>query len=382
MVIKIMSIKNPVFGGVLLLSAFSQVAGATETVPSQPETIPGIATPDQAVRQMATNVVSASRSAPALSNIARPTGSPTNNSANRQISSIPFAGSGLPDPSRVLSSCPSNVCGFVATQPPVTLGTVSPTGISKIEQNRQTNSGKISINPVAIPQTSITPNDRITTAATLSLSTEPGLSKDVAFSQPALQPFGSVASASASKLAQQPAIASTSIAPTVAATPKSINVGNFQSQISSFTGQLVANSWKLITVLPKPQLDNSLLNIGNSPRAEASSFTPRLTLGPVVDATFQKTNFSLATPSLFTPKDSAVKSAPVKLPLNPAGFLAKPWNDSSAMKFSTSNSFPILNSFETSLKPFNIMNFLATVNTKTLSSDSLISLSVGLTPTR
>jgi hypothetical protein len=375
MVIKIWSIKNPLLGGVLLASAFSQVAGAAELPPSQPLPTPGIPTPDQAVRRMATNVVLDSKSAVVLSNSAKPTA--TGIGADRITPSRPISPlsptAGLPNPSRILSSCPTNVCGLVATQPPVTLGTVSPSGISKTEQNKFIDfNATIPVTASksdAVQPKNLTPNDQITRAAKISLSTEPGLSKDVAFGQPAAK-----SEKTESKL--KTATEQLDIPLTVAkvTTPeKAIGFGNVQNQITSFTGQLVANSWKLITVLPKPQLDSSLLNIGSSPfeQTDTLSFSPRLTLGNAAEPLSPtKVTSSWSASPLFTSQRPVVKPSPVVIQWNQSSLLAKPWNrDNSKLdKLYTYKGFSNLNRFETSAKPFNIMALLATVNTSALSS--------------
>lgn len=375
MVIKIWSIKNPLLGGVLLASTFSQVARAAELPASQPLPTPGIPTPDQAVRYMATNVVSASRSAAALSSSAKPTVTGVTNSlvSSRPISPLPIASPGLPNPSQVLSSCPANVCGLVATQPPVVLGTALPSGISKNEQSKFENFTNTISTPLktdAVAPQTITPNDQVTSTVKVSLSIEPGLSKDIAFGQPATK--SAKAEKTASKIAEQP-----TITPTIAnitAPDKAIGIGNVQNQITSFTGQLVASSWKLITILPKPQLDASLLNIGSSPFQpyDSLSFSPRLTLGNAAEPLFKTTiSSSLNTSPLFATPGSVFKPSPVASQWNQSGFSVKPLSTDGFKlnKFSPYNSFSNLNSFEASTKPFNVMAFLATVNTSTLSSN-------------
>ncbi len=364
MVIKIWSIKTSLLGGVLLASAFSQAAGAAELPASQPLPTPGIPTPDQAVRRMATNVVLDSRSAAALSRNTKPTA--TGIGADRITPSRQIS-AGLPDPSRVLSSCPTNVCGLVATQPPVTLGTALPSGINKTEQSKFTNfigsipNSSLKVNGVT-PQT-ITPNDQISNAARISLSTEPGLSKDIAFGQPVTK---SAKTESKTITKQPPSL------PTVAnlATPdKAIGIGNVQNQFTSFTGQLVANSWKLITVLPKPQLDSSLLNIGSRPlqQPDSLSFSPRLTLGTTVElAPPNKVISSLSTSPLFTTQEPLAKPSPVVIQWNQSSFFNKPLNSSKLNKLIADKGFSDLSHFETSTKPLNIVTFLAMVNTSAL----------------
>jgi hypothetical protein len=371
MVMKIWSIKNPLLGGVLIASAFSQAARAAELPASQPLPTPGIPTPDQAVRQMATNVVLDSRSAAALPNSTKPTGADLN-TPSRPISPLPLT-AGLPNPSRVLSSCPTNVCGLVATQPPVNLGTVLPLGISKNEQNKFTvlhpSTPRTALKADTVQPQALTPNDQITSAAKISLSIEPGLSKDVAFGQPAAK--SEKTESKLNTVTDKP-----DIAPTVAkvTTPeKAIGFGNVQNQITSFTGQLVANSWKLITVLPKPQLDSSLLNVGsNSPfqQNDALSFSPRLTLGTAVEPSPAKVSSSLSTSPLFTSQRSVIKPSPVVVQWDQSSLFAKPWNtgNSKLDKLNAYNRFSSLNRFEASAKPFNIMTLLATVNTSTFSS--------------
>jgi hypothetical protein len=379
MVMKIWSIKNPLLGGVLMASAFSQAAGAAELPPSQPLFTPGIPTPDQAVRRMAANAVLESRSAAALSNSAEltaPSIGVDRITPSRPISPLPLT-AGLPNPSRVLSSCPTNVCGLVATQPPVTLGTVSPSGISKTEQNKFIDfnasiPSTVSKSDAVQPQTT-TPNDQITTAAKISLSTEPGLSKDVAFGQPAAK--SEKTEKTESKLKTTTGQPDISLTVAKVTTPEQlIGFGNVQNQINSFTGQLMANSWKLITVLPKPQLDSSLLNIGSSRPFEQNdtlSFSPRLTLGTAVEPFTTKVSSSLSTNPLFTSRSPVVKPSPAVIQWNQSSLFAKPWNKGNA-KFDqlyTYKGFSNLNRFEASAKPFNIMALLATANTSTLSSN-------------
>jgi hypothetical protein len=377
MVMKIWSIKNPLLGGVLLASAFSQAVGAAELPPSQPLPTPGIPTPDQAVRRMATNVVLDSRSATVLSNSAKPTATGIGAdriTPRRPISPLPLT-AGLPNPSGVLSSCPTNVCGLVATQPPVTLGTVLPSGISKTEQNKFIDfnasiPSTVSKADAVQPQTP-TPNDQITSAAKISLSTEPGLSKDVAFGQPAAKSEKTGKTESRLKTTTEQLDIPLTVAK-VTTPEKAIGFGNVQNQITSFTGQLVANSWKLITVLPKPQLDSSLLNIGsNSPfeQNDTLSFSPRLTLGNAAEPLSPtKVSSSWSASPLFTSQRPVVKPSPAVIQWNQSSLLAKPWNrgNSKLDKLHTYKGFSDFNRFETSAKPFNIMTLLATVNTSTL----------------
>jgi hypothetical protein len=365
MVIKIWSIKTPLLSGVLLASAFSQAAGAAELPPSQPTATPGIPTPDQAVRRMATNVVLDSRSAAALSNSAKPT--ITGIGADRIIPSSPISALpltvGLPDPSRVLSSCPTNVCGLVATQPPVTLGTALPSGIKKTEQSKFTNF-TTSVNSVT-PRT-ITPNDQISSSARTALSIEPGLSKDIAFGQPVTKSAKAESETISKQSLSLPTFSNTT-------TPnRMIGIGNVQNQVTSFTGQLVANSWKLITVLPKPQLDSSLLNIGNRPlqQPDSLSFSPRLTLGTAVKQAPQKgVSSSLSNSPLFTTQEPSTKPSPVVIQWNQSSFFGKPLNNSKLSKLITDKGFFNLNHFEISTKPLDIVTFLAMMNTSTLSSN-------------
>jgi hypothetical protein len=361
---KLWSIKNPLLGGALIASVLSQVAAAAELPSSQPAPTPGIPTPDQAVRRMATNVVLDSKSAAFLASSARTTGVGADRLSPRPIPALPTSSSILPTPSKVLSNCPANVCGFVATQPPVDLGTVAPSGIA---QNKLPNFSDVTgstpfkVQPDATrPQTS-TPNDQITSAANASLSVEPGLSKDIAFGQPVTK--------SVSPTTTEP-----SSLPTVTEVIKSdqtMGIKQFQSQLTAFTGQFATNSWKLITVLPKPQLDSSLLNIGSSPfkLTDSSSFSSRLTLGSSVQPIkLPQKVISLSTSPFFAPQPG-VKSAPVFPPFNLSGFFAQPLNTSNSKlhQFSMSNNFSAPSHFETSSKLFSIVTFLAVVNTSTMS---------------
>jgi hypothetical protein len=384
MVMKIWSIKNPLLGGVLLTSVFSQVAGAAELPANQPLPLPtpGIPTPDQAVRRMATNVVLDSTSAAALSSINKPTATGIGAdriTPSRPISPLPLT-AGLPNPSRVLSSCPANVCGLVATQPPVTLGTVLPSGISKTEQNKFADfnasiPSTASKSSVIQPQT-LTPNDQITGAAKTALSTEPGLSKDIAFGQPAAKSESKLKTVNVREASREENQSDIPLTFAKVTTPeKAIGFGSVQNQITSFTGQLMANSWKLITVLPKPQLDASLLNIGNSSpfqQNDTLSFSPRLTLGTAVEPLSPtKVSSSLSASPLFTSQKPVIKPSPVLIQWNQSSVFTKPGNmgNSKLDKLPTYQGFSNLNRFETSTKPFNIMTILATLNTSTLSSN-------------
>lgn len=356
MVMKIWSIRNPLLGGVLLASAFSQAARAAELPVSQPLPTPGIPTPDQAVRQMATNVVLSSR-ATAASNIR-----PTNLGGSRPISPLSIA-SRLPSPSQVLSNCPANVCGLVATQPPVILGTASPLGIANDTKFVAQNASA----PLkaAAPQ-AITPNDQITSAAKVALSIEPGFSKDVAFGQIVSSPatVKKEVNGTDNQLTATPTIAA------ITTPEKAIGIGNVRNQITSFTSKLVSSSWKLITVLPKPQLDSSLLNIGSSnsfQQYDSLSFSPRLTLGNAVEPL--KKISSLSASPLFTSQEPATKPSSVAIKWGRSSFLVKPLTtDGSRIdKFSSQNSFSSFN-FEASTKPFSAVTFLAAVNFPLLSS--------------
>jgi hypothetical protein len=386
MVIKTWSIKNPLLGGVLIASTLSQAARAAELPASQPLPIPGIPTPDQAVRRMATNMVLDSRSVAALS-------SSTGITPNRPISALPLT-AGLPDSSQVLSSCPNNVCGLVATQPPVTLGTALPSGINKPEQSKFTNliTSTTNVSPKfnGVTPSTITPSNQITNSAQVSLSTEPGLSKDIAFGQTGTKP-AKTAAAQVS-LSTEPGLskdiafgqtgtkpAETQITANQASPPKiayrttanqAIGIGNVQNQVTSFTGQLAANSWKLITVLPKPKLDFSLLNIGSSrsfQQYDLLSFSPRLTLGASVKiAPSTKVGSSFSASPLFTTQEPIAKLSPAVIQWNQSSLFAKPLNDSKPKEFITDKGFSNFNHFELSTKPFNIGAFLATVRTSAL----------------
>jgi hypothetical protein len=358
MVIKIKSIRNPVLGGALLVSAWSQAAGAAELPPSQPAPTPGIAAPDQAVRQMAANVILDSSSATFLARNSRPTatGIGAERIAPRQISAAPSSASTLPNPSQVLNSCPANVCGFVATRPPVDVGTIALSGINKIEQNKLNSIGNTApkASPDDTPLQTVTPNYQVTNPTKIALSTEPGLSKDIAFlsSGPVDPTIAELKPATVAVIT--PAVT------TVSSSNKIIGAENLPNQLRSFTSQLVANSWKLITVLPKPQLDSSLLNIGISSsfqHTDSSSFSPRFTLGTLVETVEppEKVRFSSISP--FLAPQEVVKFSSVLLPSNQLGFSAKPSNTSSSR----------INQFEASIKPFNIMTFLATLHTATMS---------------
>jgi hypothetical protein len=255
---KIWCVRTPVFGGVLLMSAISQTAMAAESPASQPAPTPGIATPDQAVRQMATNMVLNSRSSASV-----PAPSISQPVAARSISSR-----SLPSPSSTLSNCPSNSCGFIATQPPVSLGSITPIG--KAEQNRIIAPGITvntlnALNPPPQPVTHV-PSEFVENAAKISLNQEAVDIKDGG-KQKSLE-----------QIAKEP----TDIATQVKSADKSATSLNFQQQIFSIKDRLVESSRQFITVLPKPQIDTSLLNIGGSGfQPTGLSFSPRLTLGNI-----------------------------------------------------------------------------------------------------
>ncbi len=351
MVIKFWSIKNPLLGGVLLASTLSRVAGAAELPASQPLPTPGIPTPDQAVRRMATNMVLDSRAAAVLSNSAKSTDTAAPITPSRSISALPLT-AGLPDSSRVLSSCPDNVCALVATQPPVILGTVLPSGIQKTEQSKFTNLINTPLKVDNVTPQTITPSNQITNAAKVSLSVEPGFSKDIAFGQPAKTESKTEAQITANQPVSLPTVAN------FKAPDKAISIVSVQNQITSFTGQLVANSWKLITVLPKPQLDSSLLNIGSSSpsqKYDSLSFNPRLTLGAAVEKALPaKVSGSFSRSPLFTTQEPIAKLSPVVIQWNQSIFFAKPLNSSKPSAFITDKGFSNFNNFEVSTKPFSL----------------------------
>jgi hypothetical protein len=370
MAIKIWSIKNPVFSGVLLVSVLSQVAGAAESPASQLASTPGTSTPDQLVRQMARNMVLSSRSAniPSSSGFDRIVPS-------SKVAALPIANKRAPSsPVSVASKCSGNSCGFVATHPPVDLGTSLSRGIAKIEQNKFTDPVR-STTPlnqasIAAPLTA-TPNDQIAKAAIMSLRVEPGFSKDVAFGQTvtAVSPIVAV-----NKTA--PAVISTSIVSEVSDSEKSIGVGSFQNQLSSFTGQLVANSWKMMDVLPKPQLDSSLLNIGSSgfaKRVDLPSFNSRFTLGSSVTVAMVSPeifNSLSAEPLIVSGGSKNAKSLAVDpFPLNKSNFLAQPLgSDGSKLSF-VPNSFSASSNPEVLANPFNTTTLPAAVNSSKMSTN-------------
>jgi hypothetical protein len=373
MMIRTWSIKHPLLSGVLVASALSQSAGAAELPAIQPLPTPGIPTPDQAVRQMANGVVLDSKAA-ALSRAAQPINNSTGvdrYTPSHPISPLPLTAS-LPNPSRVLSNCPINVCGFRATQPPVTLGTALPGGINSTAQNNLTSfnsntpdtASKIAKVVDLVPPQTATPQDQVANAARNSTSPEPKADQDIASGQPA--------KTSNTDNADQPIINYPPKVAEVTTSEKAISIGSVQRQITSFTGQLVANSWRLITVLPKPQLDTSLLNIGSDrpfQQADSLSFSPRFILGTTVAAA-PPTNLSrsLQASPLFSATKPGAKIVSETVQWPQSSFLTRPNNSSKLSKY---QGFASINRSEPLIKSFNVMNFLATLNTSTLSSNSL-----------
>jgi hypothetical protein len=264
---KIWCVQTPVLGSVLLMSVLSQAGTAAGLPASQPAPTPGIATPDQAVRQMAASVVIDSRAAAAVALKS------SGDTSNRVSSAVrPLTANSLPGSSRILSNCPNNTCGFVATQPPVSLGTVAPLGISKAERNKLispdiNNSLKSSRQQPITP----TPSEPIESAAKAALGQEVGANKDASKEEKsAVQPVDNTKETN--KSSSQQLVTSNA--------NKSIGV-DLQQQITLFKDRLVEGSRQFMTVLPKPQIDSSLLNIGAG-HSTALSSSSRFTLGSMV----------------------------------------------------------------------------------------------------
>jgi hypothetical protein len=306
------------------MSVLSQTGTATAAgLPaSQPAPTPGIATPDQAVRQMAASVVIDSRAAAAAA--LRSSGDISNrvSSADR-----PLTAKSLPAPSRLLSNCPNNTCGFVATQPPVSLGTVAPSGISKAEQNKLISPDiNNSLNSYRQQPLTSTPSEPIENAAKAALRQEVGANKDGGKEEKSVaQPVdnSTAKSKETNKPSSQQLIASS--------TNKSIGI-DLQQQISFFKDRIVEGSRQFITVLPKPQIDSSLLNIGGT-HSTALSSNSRLTLGSMVHQDAVK-SWSLA-PAL-AQTNAATKSFSI-LPalMKPLAPAKSESFDSSSTKFKT-----------------------------------------------
>lgn len=377
MTIKIWSVKSPVLSGVLLISALSQAAGAAELPASKLASIPGTDTPDQLVRQMARNMVLSSRSANIPTNSMNSVGFDRTVPASK-VAALPIANKrALSSPVSAVNNCSGNSCGFVATQPPVNLGTSFSRGITKTEQNKFTDSIR---NTTPLNQASIdvprpapltaTPNDQIAKAAIISLSVEPGFSKDVAFGQTvtAVSPVVAVSKAA-------PAVVSTAIVSEANDSEKLIGVSGFQNQLSSFTGQLVANSWKMMDVLPKSQLGSSLLNIGSSgftKRADLPSFNSRFTLGSSVAVAMVPSEIfnSLSAESVIVSGGSKnAKSVSVDpFPINKSNFLAQSLGSNGSKLSFGSNSFSAPSNPEVLANPFNVTASSDTVNGSKLST--------------
>ncbi len=273
---KIWYVQTPVLGSVLLMSVLSQagIARAAGLPTSQPAPTPGIATPDQAVRQMAASVVIDSRAAAAAALQS------SGDTRNRVSSAAqPLAAKSVPAPSRILGNCPNNTCGFVATQPPVSLGTVAPAGISKAEQNKLISPDiNNSLNSFRQQPVTSTPSEPIENAARAALGQEIGANKNGGKEKSVAQPVDD--SATKANALTKP----TNEQSITSSTSKSIGI-DLQQQITLFKDRLVEGSRQFITVLPKPQIDSSLLNIGASnggKRSAARSFSSRLTLGNMV----------------------------------------------------------------------------------------------------
>jgi hypothetical protein len=252
---KIWCVQAPVFGSIFLISILSQAGVAAELPANQP-----VSTPDQAVRRMAAAMVIESKTAGAAA-----LQSPANNS-NRVFSarSITAAKASFV-PSPIFSNCPNNSCGFIATQPPVSLGTVVPLGISKIPQNKLVSPGiSNSLDSPRQQPITPTPNEPIENAAKAVLGQELGaVDKEKSVEQPVKAVEVTATQAS---VFTQPA-------------NKQLIGIDIQQQIAFFKDRLVESSRQFVTALPKPQIDSSLLNIGNSIQPTVLSFSPRLTLG-------------------------------------------------------------------------------------------------------
>jgi hypothetical protein len=126
------------------------------------------------------------------------------------------------------------------------------------------------LNPPPQPITPV-PSEFVENAAKISLNQEAVDIKEVGSKDGGKQK-------SLEQIAKEP----TDIATQVKSADKPATSLNFQQQIFSIKDRLVESSRQFITVLPKPQIDTSLLNIGGSGfQPTGLSFSPRLTLGNI-----------------------------------------------------------------------------------------------------
>jgi hypothetical protein len=233
--------------------------------------VDGIATPDQAVRRMAAGMVVDSRTSAAAA-LQSPFDAPNRVLPAPTRSIIPKA---IPSQARTFNNCPNNVC-FVPNQPPVSLGTAAASGISAAEQSKLVTPPDISsvLNAARQQPVTPTPNDPIATAAKVALAQGVDAYKE--------QPTNQIATASAEKSSEKESkISEPRTSEIIKPVGKSSLGADIQQQFAFLKDQIVAGSQQFITILPKPQIDTSLLNIGKAENIPASavSFSPRLTLG-------------------------------------------------------------------------------------------------------
>jgi hypothetical protein len=272
---KIWCLRTPALGSAVLMSVLSHAGIAAAAEPPNPASqsfkqslfpADGIATPDQAVRRMAAGMVVDSRTSAAAA-LQSPFDAPNRvlPAPNRSI--VPKA---LPNQARAFNNCPNNVC-FIPSQPPVSLGTAAARGISPAEQSKLVTPPDISsvLNAARQQPVTPTPNDPIATAAKVALTQGVDTYKEQSTNQ--------IAAAPAEKSVEKEPKTSEIIKPV----GKSSIGADIQQQFAFLKDQIVAGSQQFITILPKPQIDISLLNIGktNNLQAPAVSFSPRLTLG-------------------------------------------------------------------------------------------------------
>jgi hypothetical protein len=244
--------KFQLFSGALLVSATANsgaamAAGKSNATPA-PTVTPGIVTPDEAVRKMALGAI---QSSPTVA--IAPLNSSTTNT-NRFAPKISVnSGSktgAMASPSQVMNNCRGGSCEFNSAQPPVTLGTASPIGISP------------ALTPRTIPTylAPSAPSSKIAaeTPATKSVDDK---EKTTELSSLGIIPIESAAS--------QPAAATEH---------KSSIFGGVNQQLTYLKDMAINGSKQFITALP--QIDTSLFAIGNGfATTKTVLFNPRLTLG-------------------------------------------------------------------------------------------------------
>jgi hypothetical protein len=255
---KIWYVQVSIFGSFLLVSAMtnSGTAMAAGTLSAQPvpTTTPGIATPDEAVRQMA---LGAMKESPKIAATQINSSLVNTNKFSGKAFATKGAKPTMISPSQVMNNCRGGNCEFNSAQPPVTLGTAAPMGSN--------------ITPSNIPTPAVAPlvSASASPAATSESLALKALNDPAKIEQPTEQPAVTYS---------PPASVASQLQPTTS--NKSSILGGVNQQLAYLKEMAITSSKQFFTTFP--QIDASLFAMGNGfASAKAVSFNPRLTLGNI-----------------------------------------------------------------------------------------------------